>query len=398
MLKFCTWTNWLCLVVLGPLGLSGHAAAHDHFSINGFITQGYFLSDHNNVSGDSEDGSFDFRELGLNGSWRPAQNWLLSAQLMSRRMGKVNDGNIRVDFAQADYRFSDLTSGYFGVRAGRVKNPYGLYNETRDVAFTRPSAVLPTSIYLENTRNILLSSDGVMLYGSYGMEKGSIDSELLAGFLIVDTELEQGLMGFNAPGRLDDSPATFWRVMYRSFDQSLQYGLTLVHAKIRYDAVGGADIFPADGEITVDQLLLSYQYSWNRWTFTSEYLFMESELSGFGGVYADRKPNQGDAIYGQLEYRLSPTVSTFLRRELSYSNKHDRNGKTAAALSGAEPDRFYHRDWTLGIGWTPRQDWLLRAEIHKLKGTSALSPLENPDRSAVEPDWHLFILQATYRF
>ncbi|MFW1678382.1 hypothetical protein ACFVYJ_11460 [Pontibacter sp. JAM-7] len=402
MSKFCKWTRVLCACGLLPMLAN---AAHDHeivgdtvFNLHGFITQGYFVSDDNNVSGDSESGSLDFREIALNSSWSPAQNWLLSAQLMSRRMGEVDDGNLRVDFAQVDYRFFDHTSGFLGARLGRVKIPYGIYNDTRDVAFTRPSIMLPQSIYQEGTRNLLLSADGLMLYGSHGFSQGIIDSELLAGYLVVDTELEQALIGFDAPGKLDDSPAAFWRVMYKSYDQTVQYGLTLAHAKVRYDSVGAGDLFPADGEIAVDQAVLSYQYNWQRWAFTSEYLFRESEVRGFGGIFDSQKPNMGDAVYGQLEYRVSPKVSLFVRRELGYANKHDRNGKQAAAESGMPAHRGYLRDWTLGAGWQPAMHWLLRAELHHLKGTMGLSPLDNPDSSELEQNWNLFILQATYRF
>jgi hypothetical protein len=47
------------------------------------------------------------------------------------------------------------------MRVGRIKTAYGLYNTTRDVPFTRPSIVLPQSIYFERTRNLTVSADGV---------------------------------------------------------------------------------------------------------------------------------------------------------------------------------------------------------------------------------------------
>jgi hypothetical protein len=41
----------------------------------------------------------------------------------------------------------------------------GLYNETRDVPFTHPGIFLPQVVYFDRVRNLVLSTDGAMLYG-----------------------------------------------------------------------------------------------------------------------------------------------------------------------------------------------------------------------------------------
>ena len=51
------------------------------------------------------DVSPDFRELGINGSWRPLPDLQLSTQILSRRAGKADDGDVRIDYGFIDYSF-----------------------------------------------------------------------------------------------------------------------------------------------------------------------------------------------------------------------------------------------------------------------------------------------------
>ena len=53
-----------------------------------------------------------------------------------------------------------------GFRAGRIKLPYGLYNQSRDVDMARTSVLLPQSVYSEVDRELLIAYEGVGLYGN----------------------------------------------------------------------------------------------------------------------------------------------------------------------------------------------------------------------------------------
>jgi inorganic pyrophosphatase len=51
-----------------------------------------------------------------------------------------------------DYGFVDRTlladgDDQVGLRLGKIKNPIGFFNTTRDVAHTRPGIIMPQSIY-----------------------------------------------------------------------------------------------------------------------------------------------------------------------------------------------------------------------------------------------------------
>ncbi len=55
-------TRAYALLLSSLLFLSPGISAQE-LSVNGFITQGFFYTDSNNIYGKSSDGSFDFRKL-----------------------------------------------------------------------------------------------------------------------------------------------------------------------------------------------------------------------------------------------------------------------------------------------------------------------------------------------
>ena len=157
-----------CAGVIALGAVTAPAAAEglsDTTQIHGFASQGLVSTDRNNFFGDSEDRfSAQFTELGINVSALPNPDLKLAAQILSRRAGAVDNGSPRLDYAFVDYRLASSQSGNIGVQLGKTKNPLGLYNDTRDVAFTRPSILLPQSIYFDRTRNVAFSATGLGLH------------------------------------------------------------------------------------------------------------------------------------------------------------------------------------------------------------------------------------------
>ncbi|MBS1212726.1 MAG: hypothetical protein H6R26_1343, partial [Proteobacteria bacterium] len=133
----------------------------DSLQIHGFASQSYIHTTGNQFFGHSTNmGSLDFTEMGINGSWRPISQLQASMQIVYRRAGRTDDQDLRIDFGFLDYSFLSDSDDLLGIRLGRVVNPIGLYNDTRDMPFTRPSILLPQSIYFDINRNLALSSDG----------------------------------------------------------------------------------------------------------------------------------------------------------------------------------------------------------------------------------------------
>jgi hypothetical protein len=109
---------------------------------HGFLSQGLFSTSGNNVYGKSKNSvSAGLTEIGLNISYRALKNLSFAAQGLYRRAGATTGdaGEVTLDFGFVDLNLLNLQEGRIGVRGGRIKNPWGLYNETRDVAFTHPT-------------------------------------------------------------------------------------------------------------------------------------------------------------------------------------------------------------------------------------------------------------------
>ncbi len=405
MLKFCMLiSRWVLLSML--LLCAVYARAKTAVEFNGFATQGFTYTDHNNFFGSSENGSFDFRELGVNTVWWLNDELLLSGQIVSRLAGELDDGSPSIDYLLLDYRFYEGVDGYAGFSFGRNKNPFGLYNKTRDVAFTRPSIILPQSLYFDRARNLELSSDGVRLYGSKFLESGVWGTELVVGIPRYDESIEMAYFFKDWEGELTSGMSYLLRTEYSPHDYRWIIGLNKGYFNLDFD---GPDFpapgAPGDGSAEIDVFALSFQYNLDRWSFTSEYLQQRVAWKGLGGIFAFRPEVESKSLYLQLEHRLSDDLTLFLRRDFFYGDRSDCDGERFEALFGRPANSLvgpghslYAHDWTLGIGWYPSKDWLLRAEWHNIEGTGWLPLQDNPDLSQTVKDWNMLSLQVTYKF
>ena len=158
-----------CFALLSAVSLcSTEARALDllgsDFQLHGFLSLGLVNTTDNNFFGHSDDRiSKDFSEVGVNASWRLTPELQLAAEVLWRRAGDTDDG-ARLDYGLLDWTAWAREQGRAGLRMGRIKTSYGLYNKTRDVPFTRPSIILPQSIYFDRTRNLTVSADGAEIY------------------------------------------------------------------------------------------------------------------------------------------------------------------------------------------------------------------------------------------
>lgn len=400
LMQICKKTiKFIFAIAILAFTSSALAIEYSNLEVNSFFTQGFFLTDHNRVNGESDDkhGSWDFREIGINASYRLNNNLNLAGQIMSRKAGKVNDGSLDIDYLLADYRISESQTYSYGVKFGRMKNPYGLYNDTRDVAFTRPSIILPQSIYLDRARNFFLSIDGAMLYASHLSDKATLSSHLLIGYPRKGNDVETGILSHDWPGDIDGGKGAMLHTEYRLNDYSFITALTLGAIKLEFDAPDAFinPINPRDGDIKIKIAVLSLQYNFDKWSFTTEYTRRHIDWESLGGIYAFDPNFTSEAFYAQAEYRISPKWDLFIRRDITYVDISDRNGRK---IIRRPAHTQYAYDWTIGAGYKPSPSWLLRAEWHHVKGTGYLAVEDNPIDLAHRKYWDMFALQLTYRF
>lgn len=377
------------------------AALPDNIQIQGFASQAFISTSDNDVFGNTDNfggGNFGFTEVGLNALYRMLPRLQFSAQVLSRRAGEGNSGSPRLDFGFFDYRLYSHETNQFGVRVGRLKNPFGFYNDTRDVAFTRPSILLPQSIYFDRTRNLGLSGDSVQLYGeSSHSSLGSVSVQFGVWKPIVDDrETEFAILGSEQAGDMTREVSYIGRGIYESNDNRLRLAVSGIWLDVGYDPGLNDPLGP--GMLQFTPVYFSAQYNTEKWSLTSEYAIRHLKFKNWENQTLDNTNIYGESYYFQGVYRFSRQWEAILRYDVLYTDRSDRSGKRYAATSTKPAHSRFAKDITAGLRWNVTPSFMLRAEYHRVNGTAWLSGLDNPDSSATSQHWNLYAVQASYRF
>ncbi|MDH5553392.1 MAG: hypothetical protein OEX82_08690 [Nitrosomonas sp.] len=372
----------------------------DNLQFQGFASQAFISTSDNDVFGntDNNGGSFGFTEVGLNALYQMLPRMQFSAQVLSRRAGEGNSGSPRLDFGFIDYRLYSHETNQFGVRIGRLKNPFGFYNDTRDVAFTRPSILLPQSIYFDRTRNFGLSSDSVQFYGeSAHSSLGSVSVQFgIVRPIVDDRDTESALLAGERAGNLTREVSYIGRGVYESNDNRLRLAVSGSWSNIGYNPAASDPFGP--GIIQFSPIFLSAQYNTEKWSLTSEYALRHFKYGNFNNSAFDSLDFYGESYYFQGVYRFTHQWEAILRYDVLYTDRSDRSGKRSAAASGNPAHSRFAKDITVGLRFNVTPSFMLRAEYHRVNGTAWLSTLDNPNSSATSQHWNLFAVQASYRF
>ena len=171
--------------VLGAAELAWH----------GFMAQGVSRSQHSGFINNSGDWSAELTELGLNGHLSISPALRLAGQLVYLNGGNRYPPGLRVDYLFLDWTAYSSLDWQLNLYAGRYKNQHWLYSSTRDVPFTRPSIVLPQSIYFDAFRDVAVSSDGAALRAHSGNTVGDFTFNWSYGTTPISQKQSQLLLG-----------------------------------------------------------------------------------------------------------------------------------------------------------------------------------------------------------
>lgn len=138
--------------------------------IHGFASQGFVHTDENNwlTLQTTGVGSGEMTDVGVNASMQVNDRFRIGAQGFDRNLGALGDFHPSVDWALADYKIRP----WLGLRGGKVKTTVGLYNDTQDLDFLYPFALLPQSIYPTDLRDATIAHIGGDVYGTVSLERG----------------------------------------------------------------------------------------------------------------------------------------------------------------------------------------------------------------------------------
>src|ERR1700732_3733576 len=163
--------------------------------IHGFVTQGFLFSSHNNyLTMQSSSGSLAWTDGAISVTDSLTDNLRVGIQLHMYQLGELGVPNVQVDWASGDYRVNDR----LGFRAGKVKTPLGLFNDSQDVYAIFLWILLPQSSSPVDNKSFYLSHVGGEAYGNLalGARAGNLRYRGYAGQAILD--LTGGYLGQSA--------------------------------------------------------------------------------------------------------------------------------------------------------------------------------------------------------
>lgn len=373
--------------------------------VHGFVSEGGFYSTDNDYIGHSSRGSLEFFQTAVNVSSELSDKLRAGLQLFSQDEGSTNDPTPRLDWAYLDYRWQD----WLGIRAGRVRIPFGLYNDYIDIDAARVQILLPQSVYPISDRNTLTAQNGFSVYGTISLRcRGELDYQLYGGVLTFPLPATQDPTGttiYKADSKYIIGGQLFWdtpidelRVGVGGLRTVLDTYLVLSPAmteqliasgavpadfdgKLLY-SIDPANLWIASAEYTHDDLKLSAEYS--RWIIHSKSTpvpLVPSPLT------------VSERFYARATYRLTETLSGALSYSVLFADAHDRGGDNMLMF----PKDFYawSRDASASIRYDVNDYWLWKAEAHFIDGVAALDPRIDPNPSRY---WGLFLVRTTVTF
>lgn len=368
---------------LSILSTASQALDLSNGQVHGFASQAYLLSDGNNFYGDSQRGSSELTEIGLNANWRYSNTLNFAGQVLSRNAGATDNGSVRIDYLFADYKAIENDVTGLGVRIGRVRNAYGFYNETRDVLFTRPSILMPQAIYYEGNglRELLFSSDGAQLYSYWDLDNSTTSFSLTAGRnKSLSKDIIQNLLGTSGSQivvRGNLSHPIFAQLSHSVSGGRSRFALSMYNVGLDFDTnfmgINGLNLY-ASGYV------LSAQHNLRDWSFTTEYSLTTVKYEA--GILGNNTSDI-EATYLQAEYRLSPAVSFVGRLEYSVFDRDNRNASDTNHL-------------VIGTKWSPTRNWTIAADLMGMRGTGGIPDIDNPGGTNERTE--LLAIMVGYRF
>jgi hypothetical protein len=356
--------------------------------VHGFASQGFLLTTGNDyLVEDSTGGSFELSEVGINYSRQLTDKLRFGMQLFAQNFGYAGSYTPQVDWFFLDYRWRD----WLGFRAGRLKLPYGLFNEVNDVDSARVPVLLPQSVYPQQARTFLFAHTGAELYGfARSPVLGAIEYRLFGGTVQIDPRLVVPVgtpaeLTFNVPysfgGRLT------WETPLPAFLGGLRVGAS--YLQLHLDSQAFIPMVMGPVAIVNDSYtwLGSLEYAYRAFAMVAEYGQGHSDQRSV--LPGNTIKVTGDGGYVMLSYAVAPWLQPAVYYAVEFRNVADRDG-----LENQQ------HDLTLTLRFDINAFWLVKLEGHYMVGTYGLEnplrfspPPANPDRH-----WGVFLVKTTVFF
>lgn len=353
--------------------------------IHGFVSQGYIRSISNNylTATDSKRGSFELSELGINFTQPLSERLRAGIQLFARDLGRLGNYSIKADWFYLDYRWAD----WLGVRAGRTKLPFGLYNEINDVDSARVPILLPQSVYPVRSRDYLLAQTGVELYGrvSRGV-LGSLDYRVYGGTIFLELPPTPG-----AEAQVLDLQVPYLyggRLLWETPVEGLRIGASA--QKLRLDALGVQNATLLEVKLPVTMWVASLEYAAEPVTLALEYSRWHAQRTSSAPELVARATADNERAYLIAAWRATDWFQPSAYYSVYFPNVGDRTGT-----------KNQQHDVALTLRFDLQAYWLFKLEGHYLLGTADVDAALNATvagASPLERNWAVFLAKTTAYF
>jgi hypothetical protein len=398
---------WALLLVLGHSLSTAPVWAQDLPSvggspvqIHGFVSQGFILTSKNEYLAESKRGSVEMSEAAVNITHSPLENLRLGFQLFVHELGPVGNYQPQFDWYYLDYRFAD----WLGVRAGRTKMPFGLYNEVNDIDVARVPILLPQSVYPATHREFVYAQTGGELYGDvrlgpagaleYRAYGGTLSLEEAAppppgvfqtngsvpyvygGRLLWFTPLDGLLAGISGQSLRVDSDVAFDPAL-----QGLFESLGLLTPGITY---------PTRLKFRVRRWIASLQYAANDLDVSAEYSRWTGDFFNSPGPLLFPPHTVNERYFLMASYRVAPWFTPGAYYSAYFANVENRD----------QPGQYQH-DWAVTTRFDLNAHWLLKLEGHLMRGTGSIEDRRLNDGRGFEDlpqAWAAFLIKTTAYF
>jgi hypothetical protein len=357
--------------------------------LHGFVSQGFINTTDNNYLAQSERGSLEFAEAGINVTKAVSDKLRLGVQLFTRDLGPIGNYDAKFDWFYLDYHAFD----WLGLRAGRVKLPFGLYNEISDIDAARVPILLPQSVYSTRNRDFLLAQTGFELYGYIPLDAtGAFDYRLYAGtiFLELPPRSSVSLLELNIPY------VTGGRLMYETPLPGLRVGGSAQWLRLDFTVgpiTAGPPTMPmmlpgGTGRLSAVLWVTSAEYISENLLLAAEYGRWHTETESTTPAVPTSQRVQ-ERFYVMAAYRVLPWFTPGAYVSALYPNVDDRDGRDA-----------YQQTYAATLRFDLHPQWLFKLEGHFMHGTAELEPAlnDNVSRANLEENWLVFLAKTTLFF
>jgi hypothetical protein len=362
---------------------------------HGFIAQGLAQASDSNAINNSGKLSAALTEIGINSRWQLTEQIRVAGQVVY-----LNGGNRYPEGARLDYLFVDLSvidtfDHQLNLYAGRYKNQHWLFSSTRDVPFTRPSIILPQSVYYDTFRDIAVGSDGIAIKGFLQHSLGELEYNWSYGATSINAEQSQLLLSPEVGGKARQKYVHQASVFWQPAGSQATYGISLLDSEFNYRP-GAAEPF-SYGEVQIQRAMLNWRYQLENWELAAELMQERLAIDGF---YLPGFSQSQSGLGGYLlaKYRFNQGLSFISSVDYLTRDKDDKRG-SQLEVRGIPAHFGYQQSLMLGLSYDVAANWRLQAEHHWVDGTGRLSPSLVPDLVVNQQRyWQVWALQLMYWF